>query len=153
MCETMRKGYLSLIKAGTLFQPVILLAIRLFWGWQFFDTGKNKLLNISPIIDYFGSLGIPFPTLNAYAVGTIECVGGLCLLLGFATRLAAIPLMVVMLVAMMTAHYEEFANLLSDPQGVVGLSAFSFFLTSLIVFAFGAGAISLDALIKRFSTK
>lgn len=142
--------YLFLIHAGTFLQSFLLLAIRLFWGWEFFTTGRDKLLNITPIIQYFQSLGIPFPTANAYIAGSIECLGGLCLFMGLGSRLATIPLMIVMIVAMITAHHDAFINVFNDPQSFVQQTPFMFFLVAFIVFAFGPGILSLDALIKRF---
>lgn len=142
-----------LIQVGTFLQSFVLLAMRLFWGWQFFTSGRDKLLNISPIIDYFGTLGIPLPTINAYTAASIECVGGLCLLIGLASRLVSIPLMIVMFVALLTAHHEAFVNAFENPQAFVQQGPFNFFLTALIVFAFGPGIFSLDALIKRFFYK
>jgi hypothetical protein len=38
-------GYRLLIRAAACLQSPLLLAIRLYWGWQFFLTGKGKLMN------------------------------------------------------------------------------------------------------------
>lgn len=149
MLQFFKDFYLSIINAGIFLQSFILLAIRLFWGWEFFTSGRDKLLNITPIIKYFQSLGIPFPTVNAYIVGSIECFCGLCLMIGLGSRLLAIPLMIVMIVALITAHHDAFINIFNDPQEFVSQGAFMFFFISLIVFAFGPGIFSLDALIKR----
>src|SRR5687767_4434203 len=51
-------------------QHVFLLVVRLYWGWQFFLTGRGKLMNIERTADFLNSLGIPLPTLNAYAAGS-----------------------------------------------------------------------------------
>ena len=40
---------------------VVLLVLRLTWGWQFFQTGLGKLRNIERVITFFTSLGIPAP--------------------------------------------------------------------------------------------
>ena len=73
-------------------QPLLLLGMRLYWGWQFFLTGQGKLMNIDRTAEFFGSIGIPFPLANAYAAGTVECVGGLLLAAGFCSRITVIPL-------------------------------------------------------------
>lgn len=151
--EFFKSFYSSLIKVGNFLQSFILLAMRLFWGWQFFSTGFNKLSDISPIIEYFQSLGIPLPTLNAYLVASIECVGGLCLMLGLASRLVSIPLMIVMVGALLTAYPDTISKIVEDPLSVAALTPFTFLLTSLIVFAFGPGIFSLDALFKRLFFK
>src|SRR4051812_5794193 len=80
-------------------QPIVLLLFRLQWGWAFFDTGRGKLLNHGDVTEFFTSLGIPAPGLNAWFVGGVECVGGLLLLLGLFARPTAFVLTINMLVA------------------------------------------------------
>ena len=43
----------------------LLLAIRLYWGWQLVQTGLGKLRNQARVVDFFTSLNIPFPALSA----------------------------------------------------------------------------------------
>lgn len=144
-------AYSMLIAIGTFLQPFILLGIRLYWGWGFFQAGKSKLENMDPIIEYFGTLGIS--SFNAYIAAIIECAGGLCLMIGFATRLVAVPLIVTMVVALLTAHQEAVLNIFNDPETFTQQSPFSFLLAALIVFAFGPGGISVDGVIKKMMTK
>ncbi|MBA3817120.1 MAG: DoxX family protein [Parachlamydiaceae bacterium] len=153
MFKFIENFYVLLIRAGTFLLSFLLLGMRLFWGWQFFSGGWEKFLNIASIISFFQALGIPFPTINAYIAASIECFGGLCLLLGLASRLVSIPLMIVMVVAMVTAHHDVFINIFSNPVAFTQQTPFNFFLTALIVFAFGPGIFSLDALIKRLFFK
>lgn len=141
------KWYSFLAVIGNFFQSLFLLAVRLFWGWQFFTTGLGKLGNIDTIAAYFDSLGIAVPQFSAYLVATTEMVGGALLLLGFLSRLAVLPLMITMVVALMTAHYEVTATIFEDPTSFTNLSAFSFFFASLIVFVFGPGVFSLDRIL------
>ena len=65
------KGYGLLIAGGNLLQPLILLAFRLAWGLEFFVSGKGKLKDHSDIVQYFTSLGVPFPDCLLY---TSRCV-------------------------------------------------------------------------------
>jgi putative oxidoreductase len=141
--------YRGLIALGKSFQHLILLAIRLVWGWLFFGAGMGKLGDIDPIISYFTQLGIPYPALNAYFVGGLEFVGGCCLLVGFASRLFALPMAITMATAMATAHSAQFHDFFHNPLGLVQTDPFSFFMAALLVFAFGPGLFSVDALIKR----
>src|SRR3954467_14276959 len=78
---------------GGWLQPVLLLVIRGWWGWSFFLTGKGKLMNLDKTAEFFSSLNIPAPKLNAIVASSVECSGGLLLLLGLAARLASVPLM------------------------------------------------------------
>jgi putative oxidoreductase len=126
------------------------LMIRLYWGLSFFFSGRGKLMNLSRTSEFFQSLNIPFPELNAFLAGSAECVGGLCLVVGFASRLASLPLMGTMLVAYLTAHFDAVKSLLQNPDNFISQQPFNFLMAALIVFSFGPGAFSLDALIKRF---
>lgn len=149
MLTFLKNAYSWLIAIGTGLQPVILLAMRLYWGWEFFTTGLGKLSDIGAISDYFQTLGIPLPMLNAYMAATTECVGGLCLLIGFASRLVAVPLATVMVVALMTAHHDALVNVFNDSTALISQTPFTFLLAAIIVFAFGPGAISVDGIIKH----
>lgn len=146
--DMLTKLYSLLVAAGNFFQPFFLLAVRLFWGWQFFKTGLGKLGNIEAIASYFDSLGIAAPQFSAYMAATTETVGGLFLLFGFLSRLVALPLMVTMMVALLTAHYDITAMILEDPVAVTNLSAFTFLMASFIVFVFGPGLFSIDRMLK-----
>jgi putative oxidoreductase len=142
-----RAGYDLLVKGAPYLQSPLLLVIRLYWGWAFFQTGWGKLHNLEGTTEFFQSLGLPLPGVNAALAGTTECVGGLLLLLGLASRLAAIPLIVTMLVAYLTAEIETVKNIFSEPEKFLAADPFLFLLAALLVLAFGPGAFSLDHLI------
>lgn len=153
MCSCFTKFYQGLVSFGNFLQPLFLLGVRLFWGWQFFKTGLEKFDDIHSIAGFFGNLNIPFPTISAYLAASTEMVGGLLLLLGLGSRLVAIPLIFTMIVALVTAHGEKTFQLFDDPVAFISQTAFSFLLASLTIFVFGPGPFSLDALIKRWSVK
>ena len=129
------------------FQSPLLLAVRLYWGWQFFQTGLGKLTNIPKVIDFFTSLGIPFPTLNAYFVGSLECVGGALLFLGLGSRIITLPLTFNMLVAYITADREALFSFFSDPGKFYAADPYTFLFAALLILIFGPGKISLDTAI------
>lgn len=131
--------------AADLLRSPLLLAMRLVWGFGFFEAGRGKLGNLGATAGYFESLGIPAPGANAFAAAATECVGGLLLLAGFGARVVSVPLAVTMLVAYATAHS---ASLRSLDEFVVQ-APFPFLLTALVVLAFGPGAFSVDALVAR----
>jgi putative oxidoreductase len=126
-------------------QSVLLLLIRLWWGWSFFATGQGKLMNLERTTAFFAELGLPLPQLNALLAGSVEAAGGLCLMAGFAARFASVPLGFTMLVAYATADREALAAILSDPDRFTGAAPFLFLLTSALIFAFGPGRWSVDA--------
>src|ERR671922_2768172 len=95
---------------------VLTIADRLQWlpptlarftvGWIFFWSGWGKLHDLDHVIEFFGSLGIPHPELQAPFASATEFVCGGLMLAGLFTRLASVPLVIVMLVAIMTAQRE-----------------------------------------------
>ncbi|MCB1119142.1 MAG: DoxX family protein [Chlamydiia bacterium] len=149
MVQAIKNFYQSLIGVGFRLQSLILLGIRVYWGYLFYQAGWGKLGNIGGVADFFGSFGIPFPEFNAYLVGYVEAIGGLCLLFGVASRLAAIPLIVTMVVALLTAHWEAVAGVFQDHKEFVNQAPFNFLMASLIVFAFGPGKFAIDTLLEK----
>jgi putative oxidoreductase len=147
------RGYEFLSASGTAMQSPLLLVLRLYFFWQLFLTGKGKLANIGKVSEFFASLGIPLPTLNAYFIGSLECFGGLLLIIGLASRPLALLVFLSMTVAYVTADFEAVSSIFSDPDKFVKADPFPFLLTALIVFAFGAGRLSVDALLKWGSRK
>ncbi len=130
-------------------QSPLLLAVRLYWGWQFAQTGWGKLTHLDRTAGYFESLNIPLPKVNAIMAGGTECVGGALLALGLFARPASVPLIFTMLVAYWTADREALNAITSEPDKFVTASPFLFLLASLIVLTFGPGKLSLDALLGK----
>ncbi len=133
------------VPSTNLFQTLFLFGVRLYWGWQFFLTGKGKLSHLSRTSEFFASLNIPLPTLNAAMAGTIECLGGLLLLIGLGSRLASIPLILTMIVAYMTAHRSTVFEIWEKSENFVAAPPFLFLFAATLVFIFGPGQIALDA--------
>jgi len=148
-----RSGYGLLVTGSSYLSHPFLLAVRLYWGWSFFQTGKGKLMTHDDVTAFFTTLGIPFPGLNAWMAGATECFGGLLLLAGLASRLTAIPLIVTMIVAYLTADAEAVRNIFSAPDKFTGADPFLFLVASVIIFIFGPGAISLDRLIAWLASR
>jgi putative oxidoreductase len=136
-----------LAKAGRILQCPLLLVIRLYWGWQFFVTGKAHLTYLDKTAGYFASLNIPMPRLNAILVGSTECVGGLLLLAGLFSRFATLALIFDMCVALWVAERPAVLAIFRDPDKFLGTDPFLFLYASALVFAFGPGKIALDTLV------
>ena len=103
----------------------------------------QKWADIGAIATWFGSMGIPFPTLNAYMAASTELLGVILLTLGLFTRLISLPLMVVMVVAIMTVHLAH-----GFSAGDNGFEIPMYYILFLAIFAsFGAGKFSLDYLL------
>lgn len=123
---------------------LILLLIRLVLAYGFYSTASTKWGNISGVAEWFGSLGIPMPTLNAYLAASTESAGVALLTLGLATRLISIPLIVVMIVAIVTVHWAN-----GFEAGNNGYEIPLYYLLMLLTLLVkGAGKISLDNIFK-----
>ena len=83
------------------------LIVRLAVGLEFFGSGLGKLGRLGGFIQYFRSLGIPAPEIQAPFVAATELVCGALLVVGLLTRPAAVMLGGVMLVAIVTAAAPE----------------------------------------------
>lgn len=141
--------YEALISVGSLLQSPLLLICRIYWGVLFMKAGYGKLQNITPFAEYLDSIHFVYPLFQAYLAGLTEFIGGLCLILGFASRLVSIPLAVVMITAYSTAHVEAARVFFKDPSQFVAQSPFNFLLVTLLVFAFGPGIFSVDYFLQR----
>ncbi len=116
---------------------------RLTVGFVFFQSGWGKLHDLGKVTEYFTELGIPNPAFQARFASTTEFVCGGLLLLGFATRFAAVPLIVTMCVAIRTALWDQVDGISS----LVGLSEFAYIALLVWLATDGAGPLSLDRLI------
>jgi putative oxidoreductase len=141
--------YTTLANTADRLQSPLLLAVRLYWGWQFFQTGWGKLQDIPKVVDFFTSLGLPFPNVTAYIVGASECVGGILLFLGLGSRFISLPLLADMVGAYLTADREALRAIFSEPGKFYAADPYTFLFASLLILVFGPGKISVDALIAR----
>jgi len=132
-----------------LLRPLFLLIIRLYWGWQFFLTGKGKLTHLGRTTDYFASLNIPAPKLNAILAGSTECVFGLLLLAGLGGRVVPLPLIGLLTVAYITSEQAALHAFFSNPDKFLTADPFLFLFATVIIFIFGPGKLSLDALFAK----
>jgi putative oxidoreductase len=147
--DVIRRADELLVTGANFLQSPLLLALRVYFFWQLFLTGKGKLSNIGKVSEWFTSLGIPLPTLNAYFIGSLECFGSLLLIIGLASRPLSLLIVISMTVAYFAADFEAVSNIFSDPDKFVKADPFPFLLTALIILVFGPGLFSIDALLKQ----
>ena len=119
--------------------------VRVVIGVTFILTGWGKLHNLDMLREYFHSLGIPAADLQAPVVAGVEFLGGLMVVLGLGTRIAALFLTGVMAVAIGTAIWPK-APHLADLLGSVEAVYFAAFVYLAIA---GAGAASADRIVHR----
>ena len=87
------------------------LFARIVVGWVFLWSGWGKLNALDRITQNFVEWGIPFPHIMTPFVSGVEFFGGLLLLLGLFTRVAAVPLVVTMIVAILSAKLGDVDSL------------------------------------------
>jgi len=121
------------------------LFARLVVGWVFMWTGWAKLNNLPQMIQNFTEWGIPFPEITTPFVSAVEFGGGLLLLLGLFTRLAATPLVIVMIVAIISAKLDQINSL----ETLLGFEEVAYMALFGWLAVAGPGPISVDALLQR----
>jgi putative oxidoreductase len=130
----------------------LLLAIRLYWGFQFAQDGWGKLTHLARVTEFFASLNLPAPGLTALAVGSIEFAGGILFACGIASRLVSLVLFVNITVAYLSVPDDRlnFSHILSNPSDFYGASPYTYWFAALLILILGPGWVAVDTLIKRW---
>lgn len=124
-------------------QSISLFLARLAVAYGFYEPAMTKWSDIKSVAEWFGSIGIPFPTLNAYMAASTEILGVILLTLGLFTRLISVPLIIIMIVAISTVHLSN-----GFSAGNNGYEIPLYYMLFLALFAsLGAGKLSLDHLL------
>ncbi|MFC3207886.1 DoxX family protein [Aquamicrobium soli] len=120
--------------------PVAVLAGRVLLSILFIIAGYSKLTAIGGTAGWFASIGLPMPTVTTVVVGLVELLGGLAILVGFKTRIAAIVLAVFTLAATAAAHldFSQAGNALMLQKNLAITGGF------LLLAVLGAGSLSID---------
>jgi putative oxidoreductase len=120
---------------------VTILLGRILLAVIFLLSGFGKLTAIAGTAGYFGSLGLPLPTVTAIVVGLIELLGGLAILVGFQTRTVAWVLAVFTIATGLVAHM----NWADQMQMINFLKNLAITGGFIVLASSGAGAYSIDA--------
>lgn len=122
-----------------------LLFIRLILAYGFFGPATMKWKDIHAIADWFGEMKMPFPLLSAYLSASFEALGVLLLVLGLGTRIIALPLIFLLVVAIKTVHWSN-----GFEAGSNGYEIPLYYIIMLFtLFIYGSGKFSLDRLLMR----
>jgi putative oxidoreductase len=126
--------------------PTTTVLIRLMVGAVFVSEGIQKFLYPDQIgSGRFAKIGLPMPDVLGPFVGSVEIIAGTLVLLGVGTRLAAIPLMVIMCVALATTKWPILLDRGFWAAAHEARTDWSMLLGSLFLLIEGAGPWSLDA--------
>ena len=133
------------------FESPLLLAIRLYWGWQFMQDGLGKLTHLGNVAEYFTTLGLPAPAATAFMVGSVELVGGFLFTFGIGSRLVSLVLFVNMTMAYLAAPDDRvnFSHIFSKPEDFYNATPYTYWFAALLIMILGPGAFALDWFFKR----
>lgn len=127
--------------------PRSAVLVRLAVGLVFFTQGILKFTDPHMGVLRFARIGFPWPALTARFVGAFEIVCGLLVLIGLLTRLATIPLLIVITTAIVSTKLPELVHpgqgfwfMVSDAR-----TDFSMLCGLLFLLVAGPGGLSLDA--------
>ena len=144
-------AYDAVASALNRLQSPLLLAIRLYWGYQFVQDGWGKLTHLDKVTEFFTSLNLPAPHMAALSVALIEFGGGLFFALGIASRLTSLVLFVNMTMAYLSVPDDRvnFSHLFSKPEDFYGASPYTYWFAALLILILGPGFFALDTLLQR----
>ena len=136
-------------------QCPLLLAIRLYWGWQFAQDGWGKLTHLARVTEFFASLNLPAPGATALMVAVVEFAGGILFAAGIASRLVSLVLFVNMTVAYLSVPDDRinFSHILSNPSDFYNATPYTYWFAALLILILGPGWVSVDTLVKRWFDK
>jgi putative oxidoreductase len=136
-------------------QSPLLLAIRLYWGWQFAQDGWGKLTHLARVTDYFTSLNLPAPGATAATVASVELVGGILFAFGIASRLVSLVLFVNMTMAYLSVPDDRvnFSHMFSNPSDFYNATPYTYWFAALLILILGPGLFSIDTLLRRRFTR
>jgi putative oxidoreductase len=130
--------------------PWAVILVRLMVGWVFLSEGIQKFLFPAALgVGRFAKIGIPVPGFFAPFVGAVEVVCGLLLIFGLLTRLAAIPLLIDISVAIATTKIPMLEKSGFWPAMHEARTDYCMLLGSLFLIILGGGRLSLDALSRQ----
>lgn len=128
-------------------QPRSIVLVRIAAGLIFFTQGILKFTDPKMGVIRFTHIGFPYPDFTAHFVGTFEIVCGFLVVIGLLTRLASVPLLIVISTAIATTKIPElfranqgFWFMVSDAR-----ADFAMFCSLIFLIVMGPGLLSLDA--------
>jgi putative oxidoreductase len=144
-------AYAAVASAFSRLQSPLLLAIRLYWGFQFVQDGWGKLTHLDKVTEFFTSLSLPAPHMTALVVALIEFGGGIFFALGIASRLTSLILFVNMTMAYLSVPDDRvnFSHIFSKPEDFYSASPYTYWFAALLILLLGPGLFAVDTLIRR----
>ena len=145
----MKTLYIKFVQGMEKLHDLTLLLFRIILAIGFYSPAMMKVKNLEGVAEWFGSMSYPFPLVSAILAMTTEVLGIVLLTLGFGTRVIALPMMFVMVVAIFTTHISN--GFAAGDNGFEIPLYYFLMLFALVVY--GSGKFSLDYLLGRKSQK
>ena len=148
---TLVRLYLRVDRLMARLRTPLLLAIRLYWGFQFSQDGWGKLTHLDKVASFFASLSLPAPHATALLVASVEFLGGILFAFGVLSRLTALVLFVNMTMAYLSVPDDRvnFSHILSKPEDFYGASPYTYWFAALLILILGPGSIAVDTWLRK----
>jgi putative oxidoreductase len=152
LIKLMSDAYSRVVAILNSLHSPLLLAIRLYWGFQFAQDGYGKLTHLDKVSGFFASLNLPAPGMTALTVALIELAGGILFSLGLGSRLISLVLFLNMTMAYLSVPDDRvnFSHILSKPDDFYGASPYTYWFAALLILILGPGLFAVDTLIARW---
>ena len=141
----MKTLYNNFVKGTEKLRDIPLLLFRLILAYGFYEPAMMKLKNLSGIAEWFGSMNYPLPGASAFLAMVTEVLGVVLITLGLGTRVIALPMMFVMLIAIFTVHLSN--GFAAGDNGFEIPLYYFLMLFALVVY--GPGKYSVDSLLRK----
>ena len=151
LIRSLSGAYARVCVALNALRSPLLLAIRLYWGWQFATDGWGKLTHLGRVTEFFTSLNLPAPGATALFVASVEFCGGILFAAGIASRLVSLVLFVNMTMAYFSVPDDRtnFSHIFSKPEDFYGASPYTYWFAALLILILGPGRFAIDAILSR----
>ena len=151
LINSIAAAYLRLRNPLNSLQSPLLLAIRIYWGWQFAQDGWGKLTHLARVSEFFTGLGLPAPGTTALLVASVEFAGGILFAVGIASRLVSLALFVNMTMAYLSVPDDRtnFFHILSKPEDFYGASPYTYWFAALLILILDPRVFAADTLLRR----
>jgi putative oxidoreductase len=126
-------------------KSLALLLGRFAVGFLFLSTGWGKVHSLDKVTEFFIELHIPAPGFHAVLVGYSELLCGAALVIGLLTRLATIPLIVSMIVAILTAKLKDLHGFFD----LIGFEEFTYLIILVMIAILGPGNWAVDRILGK----
>jgi putative oxidoreductase len=121
------------------------LVARITIGEVFIGSGWGKLHHLDKIVAFFTELGIPAPQIQAPFASAMELICGVLVLLGVFTEIASVPLIIIMIVALITAKKSDIGSF----DDLTSQIEYLYIVILIYLGINGAGPIAFDRLFKK----